>query len=151
MILANCGGAPSTPDVTISSGVLEFELPSDAEMATFPAEIQTLIGDLETLNETATLTTTMPTTGTGTYTGSFAMGIDDTDTFLIGSVNLLADFATPDITSDLTPTSVFTEEGTLTPSGSISVGGATYTGSTFETGMIGDITVEGEVTRSAAG
>lgn len=85
----------------LSSGVLNnVEIPSDADLSGLPANVQTLVSDFVTLNESNTPTTTMPT-GSATYAGKWGMGADESDVVIVGDLNMVAAFDSHTITGNV--------------------------------------------------
>lgn len=151
--LAACGGSGGSGDGgddggigVLSTGALQdVEVPSADDLAGLPQDVQDLVNDFVTANETLAATTTRPT-GTASFEGNYGFGFDDADneTVVIGDMRMTANFDTGIIdgtVSNLTGTS---PEGTLTISNDLDVSAVIDNTADIAGTVGGDVELEGE-------
>ena len=153
LTLAGCGGggggdddSTSSPPVTVSSGIISFELPTDEEIAALPAEARDLLSDVIELNENGVITPSLPASGSASYLGDVAIAVDNVErTVVVGDAALsVADFSSPSITGEFRDFTLY--EGSLVApvSGSVAVSSTSVTGSEFTGTMSGTVSVGGD-------
>lgn len=152
----NASGDDEGPAGVVSSGILSAELPTDAERAALPSDINALIDQFITANETLAAPTALPG-GMASYTGTSAFALIDGDTesiaaTLIGDANLEVDFDATGIAVtgrfDRFVATDVAEGGTVTVNSgsSIELGDGVISGTTFSGGVAG--TINATVTRN---
>ncbi|MEL6570340.1 MAG: hypothetical protein AAFQ64_01695 [Pseudomonadota bacterium] len=149
--LAACGG--STGDDgdgsemgIISTGILtDVEVPSNEDLEGLPADVQALVNDFVTTNESITQTETRPS-GTATYTGDYGFGFDtaDNDTVVVGDMTMSANFDLGTINGTVTNLSGQSEGMALTISNDLTVLAAIDNVSDIAGTVAGDVELEGE-------
>lgn len=144
----NAGGEEDGPTGVISSGVLNAELPTDAERAALPDDVNALIDSFITANETLVSPSALPS-GTATYTGTSAFALIDGDTdavtaTLVGDASLSVDFDAAGIAvlgrfGNFVATDLAEGNTVTVNSGQIDLGNGVITGTEFAGGVAGSI------------
>lgn len=115
--LAACGGGGGGSDApanvpTISSGILNIEIPSEADRAGLSPEINQLIDDIQFANEEGTAITPgldITFDGVATYDGVFGIAVDDDyGTIVGGTLSATFTLADSDMDVEFTPVEVDT-------------------------------------------
>ena len=158
LALAACGGSSDSadPDTIVSSGILEIELPTDP--SAYGTEVETLIGQVTTANETGSL---IDPANSAVYDGTWGAEVNDYvggDGALIGgdaqiTVNLDSTSATATFGVEFAEENDGGNMTSLTVVGDIfeDSGGLTIASGLLSGGLEGDFLVEGEETYSFTG
>ena len=136
--LAACGGGEDpVDDFVLSSGILELEIPNDADRADLPAELDDAIDSIVSANETGVAVT--PAID-ATYAGFFGLGVDDVgETLVTGTVAATFTMATSDM--DIAFTADEISEAGTTIAGSFDSTDLAVTAGLFSGTATGDLTV----------
>lgn len=90
----------------ISSGLLELELPNEADREALPQEFQDFLDDVQLINEDAL--STVDTSPRGVYAGNFGAELDSDGTLIVGDVTMEVRFAGNNVNYTFVPTNVET-------------------------------------------
>lgn len=151
--LAGCGGGSGDEgEFTLSNGVLTgIELPSEADLAEFPTEVQTLVNDFQFRNENSDLPSNVPISGTAGYGGVLGFTVEsDGEVFAVvtGDLELSADWDNPFgdlVTGTVSNLSGEDAEGEpLTISNTLEID-APINGSEINGSIEGDLELESEI------
>lgn len=136
---AACGGGSDVPvdDFVLSSGILELEIPDDAERLDLSTELNDAIDSIVSANETGTAVTPA---ADATYAGVFGLGVDDVgETLVTGTVAATFTFADGDM--DIAFTADEISEAGTTIAGSFESTDLAVTAGLFSGTATGDLTV----------
>jgi len=151
--LSACGGSGGTGDNDseadigiLSSGILtDVEVPSPADLAGLPTEVEDFVNAFVEANESFTQTATRPF-GTADYAGQYGFGFDaeDNPTVVYGDMTMGVDFGTGNISGSITNLTGDSEGQVLTIGNDLTVLAVIDNQSDIAGTVAGDVVLDGQ-------